>query len=318
MKAFFTILFCILTLISNAIGTQNQIREAFLNEDVYELGDPQKTNGNVFYPLSDSKFDELFPDCEEKGINIFSGQIANNKDLGVGTGTLIGLSDHEKGKRALGITTLHTFLSDDLAIPTKFSRKFYQGLINEGGDTFSHIGFVKIDDIKVNPLLEKDFCVFTGFYMRNSEVFDNDEIVEKFLVEVGYPKFGTYEHEEICSIYHYPLGTKGQRINKGKLLKSDQTHRIRTCAASSGSALFKKNEIIGLHKGTMSSSISPNEFILYEGKLGKRTTNVTSFNAFEFIGVSDVEQALNGVSLYDFDEEFSDKLQAYSKQWKEL
>lgn len=298
----------------------SHVREAFLTEDVYDFGMPQKKDGNLIYSINDDKFDEVFPVFNGKDVNLFSGQITDNKDLGYATGTLVNFFDTGDGKkRAFGITALHNFLSDNLTIPTRFSRKFYQGLMSEGSDTTGHVGYLKIEDIRVNKAFDKDFCVFTGIYMPNNNVFENDEMLEKFFKNIGYPKLGILEDYKEHSIYHYPLGSTKQRVNQGTLLKDGTKHKIRTCFASSGAAIFNtKKEIVGIHTGAKSSNISPNEFVSYEGKLGKATANTTTFNSFEFIGQNDIDSAFNGVSLYNLDEELNERLQEYSKNWKAL
>lgn len=294
------------------------VREAILKDNITskKLKDANKKyfserlqKDAELYLCDENSFDNLFPiNTVGSDLNLttdksyFSGQIRITKnDDGLGTGTVVGMKEDSDGKIIItGITALHNFVGFDkkgINIPLPGDRKFSLGSKHHTSDGMFSLGHAEIDRVVVPSTPSKDICLFEGFFSRNEKLFDTEkEFYEQF--KPNLPVIVTNEMTSTDTysgiLYHYPLGKKDQRQNKGEALGTGQ-HKIESLFGSSGAALFDDNfKIFGIHTGVSGNDLYKDAVVEYDGI---EDIPVSNFNSFEKISYKDYNDACTGVEI---------------------
>lgn len=295
--------------------------ESFTHADQHILRQfvvTQKPGSQVRYRVDEAHFADLFPrhpyqkgraDYEDR--SFYAGQIVEEeRGPACGSGMLLEITGRSGDHlRVLGVTALHVFVEDNFSIAAQCTRSFRIGAktFAQGGteanasfveleDEDPLYGLVEIDTLLLPPHPKKDICFFEGEILDST--LTNQELKDIFSQTQPQVAKKAIQTDQEVVMYHYPLGVRDQRTNKGKA-EHNGHHFLTSLVGSSGAALYspQTREIVGIHTGARSKKGFPGAVAC---PLSEDPLDIVPYNMYAPLIGSDLETAKgkSGINLY--------------------
>jgi len=296
-------------------------------------------SADVFSFQDQNTFERLFPSHPLDSGNyddksFYVGQIAGVLGSnGVGTGTLLeAKAVTPVSVRAIGITAMHNFVGTkdgEVYISGRFTKQFFLGAKSVGSDSIDNYGTMKIDRVSVQDVPSKDICLFEGVITPNRKYFwardgverpedaKPEDVITDFVSSFNAKKPSVVNSElavdtGVYTMYHYPLGKRNQRVNKGHVFH-DGRHQIRSLFGSSGASIFNSElEVVGVHRGFDLTALKDKVVEIPGGELP-----VVEYNSFVKTSIDEYNGIVsNGINLYGggLTEEFMASLSQFAAE----
>tara|TARA_B100001750_G_scaffold77062_1_gene61140 strand:- start:494 stop:1405 length:912 start_codon:yes stop_codon:yes gene_type:complete len=261
----------LLTLFTLLFNYKASSTEALFQEDFDKL---PIVEGKGY--LNEERFDTLFPKRlmdETIDHTSFVGQIVDDEEYGVGSGILYTIKLDNNKLVGTCISSLHIFCllnsryGNALQINRNLSFIIGAKQIGDDPNLIGRYGILNIEEVlyTLDSEFKKDICLLRGEIILDPG-FDYNDFYHQFTTRKMHPRLmkknpNILEVYHTCFLYHYPMGKKELRRNRG-LISSETLHHTRTLPGSSGAPIFvRKKKILGIHIGN--SKPSTDKFIRY-------------------------------------------------------